>query len=184
MPPGPSSVPSAASSFTSPAPVPPSKCPGNISANPIRAPTRAPAIEWPESPRPASARPTTATVAVSRFGIRPVRRSMVAAAPEAATTAASTIASDVGSSNDLPQHVVDLVAYCRHRAERDECDQPAQQRVFEQILAVIGPDLFGDERDDVLHVGHSLFLGSCRMPTRPRPAGIRGGPGALNVRLS
>src|SRR5262245_43097691 len=152
---GPSRVPSAATSFTSPAPVPPNTWPGSIITNPSAAPMVAAAIEWPVHPAAVRASPKPATPAVRRFGIFPVRTSMAAAAPEAATTARSTTVSDVGSSNGLPEHRVDLVADGRDCAHRHEGDQGAEHRVFEQVLALIGSSQLSHESDETIHVGYS-----------------------------
>src|SRR4029079_2194164 len=133
--------------------------PGSMSANPSRAPTRAPAIECPDRPRPASASSVIATRAVSGLGIRPVRKSMAAAAPEAVTTTASTTRSDVRSGNGLPQHGVDLVAHRGHRADRHEGDEGAEHRVFEQVLTILATDR-PNECNKAIHDGHSHSWGA------------------------
>src|SRR5690606_18417220 len=137
VPAGPSQVPSAASSFTSPAPVPPKRCPGSISRSPSAAPVSAPAVDCSDTPTAAAASPARATVAVITFGMRPVRRSTAAAMPAAARMATSDTASEAGSSDDLPERAVDRVAECPHGTNRDDGDEANQQRVLEQVLSVL-----------------------------------------------
>src|SRR5688572_10880565 len=122
---GPSRAPAAASSFTSPAPVLPKTWPGSMNASPSRHPRI-------EAPSPAAAMPMPAAVieAVSRFGIRRVRRSMNAAAPIPRATMASTSASELSFGNDFPEGCLDDVAQDFHGAERRDHYQRDQQGVF------------------------------------------------------
>src|SRR5687767_7603642 len=135
---GPSRAPAAASSFTSPAPVLPKTWPGSMNASP----SRHPRIEAPSPmrPSPAAAMPMPAAVieAVSRFGIRRVRRSMNAAAPIPRATMASTSASELSFGNDFPEGCLDDVAQHFHGAERRDDYQRDQQGVLEQVLPRVG----------------------------------------------
>ena len=67
---GPTMAPTAAMSFTSPAPVAPSAWPGSIRANPTTIPRAAAASETPLAPVAAIPMPVAAIAAVSRFGMR------------------------------------------------------------------------------------------------------------------
>src|SRR5262245_1293519 len=133
--PGPSSVPTAASSFTSPPPIAPIRYPGNMSARPTRQPASASQMPTRPSPIAASPRPTRATPAVSTFGTRRIRRSIAAAVIAAAATTINGSALDIGGSNSSPEHGVDGVAHLGDGTNRNEGDQRAEQRVLEQILA-------------------------------------------------
>src|SRR5581483_7628569 len=133
---GPSRVPIAAKSFTSPAPVAPITCPGSISARPIARPASAPVTLRLVACEPASATPRAAIDRVRTLGTRRVRKSMTVAAPPAKTMTASAIGSDV-LSNGLPEHVVDRVPDRRHGGDRDDRDQRHEQTVLEQILPVL-----------------------------------------------
>jgi hypothetical protein len=143
------------------------------------APHTAPATEWPVSPTAARPTPAAATVAVSGFGIFPVRRSMAAAEPEAAATAARTTTSDAGSGNGLPQHRVDRLAHSLNGSDGHESDERHEHRVFQKVLPLIGADQPIHEHHHTIHVRHSQFLGS--EPSKQqhaRDADMRDDPGA------
>src|SRR5262245_29802311 len=141
---GPSSVPSAASSFTSPAPVAPMKCPGSISSRPTAKPATASAgvrrVTWIA----ASARPITATLSVTTFGTRRDRRSTATAVPPPAAVitipagshAVFTAVSKV-LDNGLPQHGVDGRAHRGNGRHHHDRDQRREKSVLDQVLAIV-----------------------------------------------
>src|SRR5262245_39421021 len=95
----------------------------------------------PTRPKPAAAMPMpiAASEAVSRFGSRLVRRSMIAAAPMPMAMIATTSASeDLG--NGIPEHAADGLSDACHRPDRCKRYQRDQQGVFEKILAFVRPD--------------------------------------------
>src|SRR3954454_1437034 len=132
---GPMSAPSAANSFTSPAPVPPSRWPGSISAAPSASPAAAAPTDSPLTPTAAMPMPVAASVPVNTFGTRRVRRSMAAATLAPATTAANTAGSN-GLSNVLPERRVNRGAERGDAGHRDDRDQRGEKSVFQKILAV------------------------------------------------
>src|SRR5438270_598281 len=136
MRPGPTTPPSAANSFTSPAPVRPNACPGSMSTRPKTMPSAACASVAPPIPKPPNTMPTAAIASVSAFGTRRVRRSITAAVTAPAATVAMTIRSD-GLANALPEDGDDRVAERRDAGDRDHRDERGQQAVLEKILSLL-----------------------------------------------
>src|SRR5688572_25459888 len=135
---GPSSVPRAASSFTSPPPVAPKRCPGSIRRSPTTPPATAAPIPMRLIPAAAITRPTIVTAPVSVFGTRRVLRSITEAARPHPSTIVSTSASeDVGDDIPEPQldHAGESIDGGQH-GNRDECREHA---VFDQVLPVVTP---------------------------------------------
>src|SRR5262245_30975428 len=95
----------------------------------------------PTRPRPAAAMPMpmAASEAVSRFGIRLVRRSMIAAAPMPMAMTATTSASE-DLCNGIPEHAADGLSDGCHRSDRRKRYQRDQKSVFEEILAFVAPE--------------------------------------------
>src|SRR4051812_24131494 len=135
---GPTTAPTAAISFTSPAPVAPSRWPGIISPSPTANPANEAHNGTPLIPVAASATPTPASAAVSSFGIRRVRMSITVATTSAATRAAKAVLEIAGDSNGLPENRVDRVAHDRHRANRHHREQRREKPVLQQVLALFG----------------------------------------------
>src|SRR5215471_1344705 len=133
MRPGPSSVPNAAISFTSPAPVAPMTWPGSISTRPSARPAAAldspTVVGW----NAASIRPRTAMPKVITLGTRRSRRSIAAVVLPPTATAPKATASKV-LNNGLPQHAVDLVTERGHAGHHHDGDQHSQESVLEQVL--------------------------------------------------
>src|SRR5215470_17877764 len=150
--PGPSSVPTAASSFTSPPPIAPIRYPGNMSARPTRQPASASKMPTRPSPTAARPRPTSAMLAVSTLGTRRIRRSMAAAVMAATATTRNGSVLDIRRRNGLPEDGVDGVAHMAHRSERNDSDQGSEQRVLEQVLADVGQRQASQSRFQGLHV--------------------------------
>src|SRR2546422_856619 len=98
---GPSRVPTAANSFTSPAPVAPIRWPGSIRSSPRANPANAPATLTPLTWVAAIVTPTAVIPIVSGFGTRRVYKSTTAPAPTLAATVATTMASEI-VGNRLP----------------------------------------------------------------------------------
>src|SRR5436309_8606149 len=136
--PGPSSVPSAAKSLTSPAPVAPITWPASISRVPTAKPPSAPEMPTPVMRVAASAHPSAPIPSVSGFGTRRVCRSTMALVAPPASTAQTVESSDI-LRNRPPEHVVDRRPHGSHRAQRDQRDQRDEQSVFDQVLAVVMP---------------------------------------------
>src|SRR5262245_13409168 len=92
----------------------------------------------PTRPRPAAAIPTpmAASEAVSRFGMRLVRRSMIAAAPMPMAMIATTSASE-DLCNGIPEHAADGLTDLRHRANGGQRDQRDEERILEEILPLV-----------------------------------------------
>ena len=132
---GPSRLPTAAISFTSPAPVAPSTCPGSMSTRPITHPSTAAPTDTPPKPNAASPRPAPAIVPVRTLGIRRVRRSTTVATSRPAISTASDALAAAG--DDLPEHRVDGVSNRRDGSECDKGNERAEQRVLEKILTVL-----------------------------------------------
>src|SRR4051812_13553739 len=168
--PGPTTVPSAPISFTSPAPVPPAMWPGSIRPRPSAPPATDASGDVPVTAATASVSPVAAVAAVSAFGIRPVRRSMPAPAIAAAAEAAKE-RSDIGSRDDLPQGLVDHVADGGHRAEGDQGDERAEHCVLDQILPVVSaePPVYAGEQ--VPHGECSSVIGVAAAGPAPPGAG-------------
>src|SRR5438093_6513200 len=149
--PGPSSVPSAAKSLTSPAPVAPITWPGSISRRPTAKPPSAPETPTPVMRVAASATPSAPMPSVSRFGTRRVCRSTMALEAPPASTAQTLESSDI-LRNRLPEHVVDRRPDGSHRAQGDQRDQRHEQSVFDQVLAIVLPQQAAGSNEDAVHV--------------------------------
>src|SRR5580704_7261786 len=153
MPAGPSSVPSAANSFTSPAPVAPITWPGSSSSSPHRPPRSADAIPSVVTWNSASARPVSARPPVSTFGTRRTFKSTAAPAPPPAVTSDTTTGSEI-LSNGLPEHRVDRIADRRHAREDEDGDEHGQQAVLDQVLAFVVAHEISNGGD---HTGHDVL---------------------------
>src|SRR5581483_8456732 len=169
-PPGPRKVPSAANSFTSPAPVAPTTWPGSMTKNPTSSPAIACGSVTAPIPNAAAARPARAVAPVSTFGMRRVRRSMAVLDAPPAAMAATVIGSEI-LSNVQPEHVVDRVAEYRHRAGREDRDERGEQPVLEQVLTVGLSQHPADGGDQLRHRNHSSSenraADRARHPPRP-----------------
>src|SRR5881394_3507442 len=147
---GPSSVPSAAKSLTSPAPVAPMTCPGSINTRPRARPPSAPGTLTPVTRIAASAMPSAPILKVSAFGTRRVYRStMVLAAPPASTTQIVDGSDILG--NRLPEHVVDRLADGPDCTKCHERNQGHEQSVFDQVLADVTPHEAASTNEDAMH---------------------------------
>src|SRR5919201_4446861 len=161
---GPSKVPRAANSFTSPAPVAPTKCPGSISTNPTANPASAPATETPVTCNAANARPSAVIASVSWFGTRRVFKSTSAPTPPLVATTATKMASDA-LSNGLPEPRVNRVADRPDRRERHDRDERRQQPVFDQVLALVAaPNQSHNEETHPVHGSLSKERGGTEVP--------------------
>src|SRR5262245_11331231 len=136
---GPTNEPIAAISFTSPAPVAPSACPGSISKSPNTNPSAAAPSEMPLNPDAANPIPAPAIDAVTALGMRRVRISTIEAThtPDASATKAQLETVGKVLRYVVPEERRNGVAHARHRANRHEGNQRDQQGVFEQVLPVL-----------------------------------------------
>src|SRR6267378_3570383 len=134
--PGPSSVPNAAISLTSPAPVAPMTCAGSIRARPTARPASALTTPTPVGRNAASASPSTAMPNVIGLGTRRTRKSIAAVALPQPAMAQTATASKV-LNNGLPQNRVDLIPQRRDAGHHEDGDQRGQKPVFEQVLPVM-----------------------------------------------
>src|SRR6187399_921579 len=150
MPFGPSSVPSAANSLTSPAPVAPITWPGSISASPTANPKSAWTIDTVPFPVAASIKPAMAMPSVSGFGIRRVYRSTTALDAPLLATALTSRGSEI-LSNVVPENRIDRVSHGHHRAECDDRNQDYQQPVLQKVLPLVLLDQPSDYRKHLLH---------------------------------
>src|SRR5260370_2859350 len=136
MPFGPSSVPIAANSLTSPAPVAPTMCHGSMSNSPTANPTSAAARLTGVTCNRARTTPVSAMPIVSGFGTRRVLRSTRALTPPLAATAAITIGSKI-LNNGLPEHRLDDGGQRRQGSQHEHRDQHGEEPVLEQVLSVL-----------------------------------------------
>src|SRR5712671_2877271 len=156
IPRGPSSVPTAASSFTSPAPVLPTICPGNISSSPAPKPSMAPSAPTPSMRAAAIVIPIAATPNVSQFGTRRVFRSTIAATVVLPATAVRTMGSD-STRERLPEHRVHDLAHFADRKERGHRDEAGQEPILDEILALCGDGEHADSQQETAHSALALF---------------------------
>src|SRR5712691_5237374 len=165
MPVGPSSVPIAANSFTSPAPVAPTKWPGSISAKPSANPASAAAtltlVRWAA----ASARPRPAIPSVNRFGTRRLLRSMTALNPPLPATTPTTTTSEI-LSNGRPEHRHDRLSDRGHSDHHHHGDQHGQEPILDQVLAIVATNEAADGGE---HVPHADLAKNAGAETWPRP---------------
>src|SRR5471030_756743 len=170
-------APSAANSFTSPAPVAPKTWPGSISASPSANPANEAPIVMPLRPNTANATPLAASSTVSGFGTRRVHRSIAAPVPAPAVTVVSTRTSE-GLTNAPPEDVVNRVAQRADADHREDRDQRREQSVFEQVLAVVPLHETADRRE---YLCHEPRLSTTR-DGRGRPSSITSRTGTLRRR--
>src|SRR2546422_7491221 len=151
MPIGPSRVPMAANSFTSPAPVAPTKWPGSISAKPSANPASAAGTLTLVRCVAASARPRAAIPSVNGFGTRRLLRSMSALNPPLPATTPTTITSE-SLSNGRPEHRHDRLSERGQSHHYHHGDQDAQKPVLDQVLAIVATNEAADGGEHVLHL--------------------------------
>ncbi len=133
---GPNHVPSAAISFTSPPPVRPKTCPGNITTKPVRKPTSAMPGGSSTTPDAAAMIPRAATDNVSALGTRRVEKSIAALRPALAITAVTVITSESGG-NPVPKQLENCLANRGHDRDAQKSNKPDEHRVLDQILRVV-----------------------------------------------
>src|SRR5471032_2906031 len=150
MPIGPSSVPMAANSFTSPAPVAPITCPGSISRSPHANPASAIGTPSFVTCRNASVMPVSASPTVSGFGTRRLLRSTTAPAPPPAATTETATGSKI-LSNGLPEDGVDRVAHRRDARQNEHRDQHGEQAVLDQVLSLVVTNQIADGGEHTHH---------------------------------
>src|SRR5262249_21158912 len=131
-----SSVPMAANSLTSPAPVAPTRCPGSISARPAANPSSASVGDSAPRRAAATTRPKAVIPSVSTFGMRRVYRSTRVLESPLPATALTATGSEI-LSNVVPEDVGDRLSQRGYRSKSDERDQGREQPVLEQVLGFI-----------------------------------------------
>src|SRR5436309_11086249 len=150
MPVGPSNVPIAANSFTSPAPVAPTKWPGSMSAKPSANPASAAATLTLVRCVAASARPSAEIPNVNWFGTRRLLRSISALSPPLPATALTTITSEI-LSNGRPEHRHDRLSDRGHSDHHHHSDQHGQKPILDQVLTIVATNEAADGGEHVLH---------------------------------
>src|SRR5262249_38206382 len=127
--PGPRNVPTAAISFTSPAPVAPITWPGSMSSSPVVRPSSACSGVTPPPPN-ASPNPAPAIAPVSQFGMRRVRTSVTTAAASPSESARKGTMVLERGLNGFPEHVVNRASDSRDGTESHKGDQRAEEGVL------------------------------------------------------